>query len=52
MNAVGIGSDCRNCRVGHCDEWDYIVGDGGAAAAKNLTKDLFMILYYEERYLL
>ena len=50
MDAVGIGSDCRHYRVGHCDEWDYIVGDGGTA--KNLSKDLFMILYCEEWYLL
>ena len=46
MDAVGIGSEGRHCRVGHCDEWDYIVGDG--FATKNLSKDLFMILYYEK----
>jgi hypothetical protein len=50
MDVVGISSDCRQCRVGHCDAWDYIVGDGGAANI--LSKDLIMILYYKEWYLL
>jgi hypothetical protein len=50
MDAVGIGSDCRHCSVGQFNKWDYKAGDGGAA--KNLIKDLFMILFYEEWYLL
>ncbi len=29
MNAVGIGSEGRHCRVGCCEEWDYKVGGGG-----------------------
>ncbi len=29
MDAVGIGSEGRHCRVGHSEEWDHKVGGGG-----------------------
>ncbi len=29
MDAVGVGSEGRHCRVGHCEERDYKIGGEG-----------------------
>ncbi len=38
MGVVGIGSEGRHCRVGHCDEWDYKVGDGTVRHSEDATE--------------
>jgi hypothetical protein len=49
MGGVCIGRECRLCRVGHCDEWDYIWLM--VVEQKIKSKDLLlMILYYGEKW--